>query len=268
MNTNKETSIKFALIRVHSRLHRLTSFALSMVLLIGAATTWAASPIRIENQPRLSAVYSPQRTVLIQAGQLNRLLCVPEGLPRIPFALLSRANDIAEISFTDGSVVRQGPNTLVEYIPAANQAAAIGGSLLIRFSEKASLKFNTPQLEGKNALLMVTVEPGGIKVISLMGRAEFKGKKIDEGEMYYDSGQPKMQGPFLIDLAELVHSSHLAKQISDNQWLTKCMEKPIRKQSFMKNMGLVAPTQTMLEGSSPKVKLVNPPVAPAYSNQQ
>jgi len=204
--------------------------------------------------PRVSGIYSPKRSVYLQAGRLNRLLRIPETLPSTPFTLFSQVNDLVEVTFADESIVRQGPNTLVEYVPAVDQVSVAGGSILGRFSKRNRLKINNPEIKGRDAVFMATVSNEGIKVFSLNGEVEFRGTRIKEGEMYYYSGRPKLEGPFLIDLGELVLSSPLTIEFPGSRWVKASTEKPIERQRRMKDFGLIEPTQTMLEGGGAGVR--------------
>lgn len=207
-----------------------------------------------EAAPRVSGIYSPKRSVFLQAGRHNRLLRTPEVMPLIPFTLFSQVNDLVEVTFADGSVIRQGPNTLIEYVPSLHQVSVVGGSVLGRFSKDPVLKINSPEVQGRDAVFMVTVSNEGIKVFSLSGKVEFRGKRIEEGQMYYYSGRPQMEGPFLIDLGELMLSSPLTIEFPASRWVKASTEKSIGRQKRMKDLGLVEPTQTMLEGSGVGVK--------------
>ena len=208
----------------------------------------------VEAPPRVTGIYSPKRSVFLQAGYRNRLLRIPEEMPSIPFTLLSQVNDLVEVTFADGSVIRQGPNTLVEYVPALHQVSVAGGSILGRFSKEAKLKVNSPEIQGRDAVFMATTSNEGVKVFVLSGKVEFRGQRIEEGEMYYYSGSPKLEGPFIIDLAELVLSSPLTIEFPGNNWVKASTEKPIGRQKWKKNLGLIEPTQTMLEGSGTAVR--------------
>ncbi|MBI4024913.1 MAG: FecR domain-containing protein [Verrucomicrobia bacterium] len=218
--------------------------------------------------PRVTGIYSPKRTILLQAGKTNRLLRVAEVLPVIPFSLFSRVNDMVEVTFPDGSIVRQGPNTLVEYVPAANQVAVMGGSILVRFGKEPSLQVSTPEIQGKDCVLMLTLNVEGAKVISLSGKAKFREITVEEGEMYFLGGQSKLQGPFMIDLAELVRSSSLTVEFPGNRWVKESTDRPIDRQKWMKNLGLVGPSETMLEGGSARVKSVTPPQPPPAAKDE
>lgn len=216
---------------------------------------------------RMTGIFSPKRTVLLQAGELNRLLRTTEVLPSNPFSVLCRMNDVVEITFPDGSIVRQGPNTLAEYVPAANEVAVMGGSALVRFSKEAVMRLNVPHLEGKDALVVLTHYKEGVKAIVIYGKVMFEGTLAQDGEMFFDSGQPKLQGPFLIDLKEFISSSSLTIEFPNNRWVTAATEGPIRRQEWKKKLGLVAPAGTMLEGGSSEVKPMPAPAAPPDENR-
>ncbi len=211
-------------------------------------------------EPRIAGIYSPKRSILLQVGNLNRLLRVPEALPGTPFSILCQVSDLVEVSFPDASLIRQGPNTLLEYIPGIPQAAVMGGSILVRFSKEARLRLDVPHVEGRDALVMITVTAQGSKVFSLMGKATFRDRIVKEGEMYFFNGHD-MQGPFLIDLETLIRSSPLTIEFPGRRWLGECTERAIKKQAWLKNLGLVESTQTMLEGGDVQVKRTPAPAA-------
>ncbi len=235
---------------------KLSVWILAWLFLPCCGFSETSEPVRAEagGPPRVTGIYSPKRTVFLQAGHRNRLLRTPEEMPSIPFTLLSQVNDLVEVTFADGSIIRQGPNTLVEYVPALNQVSIVGGSALGRFSKEPGLKINNPEIQGRDAVFMVTVSNQGIKVFSLSGKVEFRGQRIEEGEMYFFRGQPKLEGPFLIDLADLVLTSPLTIEFPGSQWIKASTEKPIGKQKWKKNLGLIEPTQTMLEGGDAAVR--------------
>ena len=77
--------------------------------------------------------------------------------------------------------------------------------------------------------------------------------------MYFFNGKA-MQGPFLIDLKSLIRSSSLTIEFPGNAWLGPATVRAVEKQKWMKNLGLVQPTETMLEGGGTQVRRV--PVVP------
>ena len=219
----------------------------------------AADPVPEAPPPHISGIYSPRRSILLQAGDLNRLLRVSEKLPRIPFSILTQVSDLLEVAFPEGSAVRQGPNTLVEYIPSVPPASTMGGSIIVRFSEQATLRLDNPPISGQGSIAMATVYAEGVKVFALSGKVHFRNVWVKEGEMYFFTGVV-MQGPFLIDLKSLIRSSSLTIEFPGNAWLGPATARAVEKQKWMKNLGFVQPTETMLEGGGTQVRRV--PVVP------
>lgn len=234
-------------------------------LVFAAGATAAPPPAEKVPTQRISGIYSPKNTVVLEAGDLIRLMRVPEVLPSIPFTLLAQANDIVEVTLADGAIIREGPNTLVEYVPQAKQAAVMAGSVLVRFTKEGGVHINVPDVKGRDeAVAMIMCSKEGVKVIAVVGRLEFRDKEVDQGEMYFFNGRD-MQGPFMIDLATLLKTSPIAIEFPYNRWVRASTEGAIEKQKWMKDLGLIEPSQTMLEAGGTRVKSVIPP-PPASRN--
>lgn len=241
-------------------------------LLLAVAPCLAGSKFAVPDPPHITSIFSPKRTVQMRFGDTLHLLRYPEVLPTSRFNLLSEVNDLVEVAFPDGSVLRQGPNTLAEYNPTTHEVFVIEGTVLIHFKSETTLKILQPEIQGKDCVCMATVSRQGIKVFSLSGkldfkgtRAKFEGVQVKEGQMYFYNGQPKLQGPFMIDLEELKRSSPITTEFPNNPWVDSALERSIKKQKWLKDMGLVEPAQTMLEGASPQLQRMNP--APSLSSE-
>ncbi len=242
---------------------------LVFVLFFGFAGIHLAGGVEKAPQNRISGIYSPKNTVVLEAGELTRLMRVPEGLPAIPFTLLSQANDIVEVTLADGSIIRQGPNTLVEYVPKEKQAAIMAGSVLVRFTNEGGVHLNVPDVSGKeNSVALIAYSKDGVKVIALVGKVDFRGKEVDQGEMYFYPGKGEMQGPFMIDLAALIKTSPIAVEFPYNRWIRDATDPSIEKQKWLKNLGIIEPTQTTLDGSGIRVKNVVPSPPATRTNPQ
>ena len=208
----------------------------------------------VPNPPRISAIHSPNSTIELHWGQSKKNLRRAELLPSQPFVLTSHVNDLVEVTYPDNTIVRQGPNTRVYYLPASNSVTVLIGSVLAKIPEKTGVLFTCPEVKGTDCILLTTVSQEGIKTFSLAGEFDFRKKRVKEGEMYFQNANPELQGPFLIDLAELITSSPLTIEFPKSPWIKDAMAESLKKQKFMKDMGFVQSSNTTLEGSSAQVK--------------
>ncbi len=227
-----------------------------LLLLVCPWCAWAQ--FEVPNPPHISAIHSPNSTIELRWGKSKKNLRRAELLPSEPFVLTSHVNDLVEVTYPDETIVRQGPNTTVYYLPASNSVTVVAGSVLAKIPEKTEVIFRVPEVKGTDCILLTTVSKDGIKTFSLAGEFDFHGTHVKEGEMYFQNALPDLQGPFLIDLAEVIASSPLAIEFPKSPWIKASMEKSLKKQKWLKDMGMVESSHTALHGSSPQVQWDKP----------
>lgn len=222
-------------------------------MIVLTAAWLARAQFEVPNPPRITAIHSPKTTIELRWGTHQKFLRRAEQLPSEPFLLTTQVNDIVEVVFPDETVVRQGPNTQVYFMPSSNLVQVVTGSVIAKIPEKTEVFFRVPEVKAKDCILLTTVSTQGIKTFSLSGEFDFKGKTVKEGEMYFQNASPELQGPFLIDLVEMIASSPLTIEFPKHPWIKAAMKEPIENQKRMKDWGLVAPANTALQGSGAQV---------------
>lgn len=189
------------------RANTLGQFLLVLGLIVGM------TPLLRAEAPVMTSVFSPKASVKIRVGKTETAVRNAMELPNTPFSITTDSDDLVQIQMDDGSYVRVAPGSEVSFSPANNKVSITSGTALVFFPAGSSLHIGNMDVRGNDAVVLLTQDGSGQRILPIRGASAFHGQVVQEGHVAMvqsgkvitdlgatDLNRFKSEAPILIDL--------------------------------------------------------------------